>query len=304
MTTRRQALRLLVAGSVALGSCAFAASGSLNDAFLAGEPVAAQSAGSSTPTRLLGCGPGSIPAGGPATGVPVEVVSMDLDTGQVQSVSVPQVFGDGTPVLGLDTTLTACSVLSDGAIVLALAPVDGTTHVPPPPRLIRLGQTSATSAVLAGLRLQEQVLALGVGPANTLLGLIQHRHGKSPARLVTIDPQAGTTATFGRVHVPGGARFTALALCPDGTPYATSVDSRGETSLVQLNTGRSQILTSDGDVWNNGLASLVCSGTHQLIGLGAPRYETPNSLYLIDPSTGLMTKVREFDTATLALVDG
>jgi hypothetical protein len=102
--------------------------------------------------------------------------------------------------------------------------------------------------------------------------------------------------------VPGGLRFTALALCPDGTPYAASVDSRGETSLIQLDTGHSQILTSGGDVWNNGLASLVCSGTDQLIGLGAPRYQTPNALYVIDPSTGVMTKVRDFDTATLALV--
>jgi len=71
------------------------------------------------------------------------------------------------------------------------------------------------------------------------------------------------------------------------------VDRRGETNLVRLSSRGPQAttlatLTLNGNVWDNGLQSLVLG---QLLAFGAPRYETPNRLYSIAPVSGAMSEL-------------
>jgi hypothetical protein len=42
---------------------------------------------------------------------------------------------------------------------------------------------------------------------------------------------------------------------------------------------------------------LVCSLGGQLLALGALRYESPNYLHIVNPSTGAMTRLIPFDVA-------
>jgi hypothetical protein len=294
--TRRRVLRLTLTGTAALASVAVAMSGPLLVPTFAGP-----STGRPTPTVLVGVRAGTIPAGGGATAVPVLVQLLDVATGQVRASQVPQLLQDGTTsVLEVNESIDGCAVLADGTLVLAITPVTGTKHATEPARLTRLSQTTATTVSLSGLKQQEQLSNMAATLAGTLLGLVEKRNGTPPMRLVTIDPQTGSVTDYARVHLPGSSRFTTLTQCPDGRLYSTTVDKNGETSLVQLDTGATQLLTFNGAAWNNGLASLACSPDNQLFALGAPRYQTPNAVYTIDLNSGAMSWAGTFDAAKFA----
>ncbi|MBV9326311.1 MAG: hypothetical protein JO352_21310, partial [Chloroflexi bacterium] len=114
--TRRRALRLALSGGVALATTAIALSGSVASTILA------QQSGSSV--QLIGVEAGAVPttndvpevstteldsAGNPVNGavaIPIVVQTVDLATGQVQTVSTPQSLPDGTPLLQSDEVVT------------------------------------------------------------------------------------------------------------------------------------------------------------------------------------------------------
>ncbi len=84
------------------------------------------------------------------------------------------------------------------------------------------------------------------------------------------------------------------------------MDFDGDTTLVQLDSNQKKPirlaqLKVDGKEWNNGLQSLVCSATDQLLALGAMRYETPNAVYSVDKNSGNMTRLQDFDVAQIAI---
>jgi hypothetical protein len=289
--TRRQLLRLAFNGSIMVASSALVVGVAFPAAGLAGAPGA---------TVLLGVRAGTRPAGAAASAGPLVVQSMDLATGQIQAVAVPQLLADGlTPVLGAQESITGWAAFADGSLVLATTPLPGSPSAGNLARLTRLTQTSAAAASLTGLARQEQVMSLVATTAGPLLGLAAKRNGTPPVRVVTTDPR--TAAVVDYAALPTGQRFTTLAQCADGSLYVTAVGKDGDTHLVKLGTNETHLLTLDGVPWNNGLASLVCSLTNQLLGLGAPRYKTPNALYEIDPRTGAMTWLRDFDVAKVAV---
>jgi hypothetical protein len=291
--TRRQVLRLALNGSAMVASCAVAASGRFALAIFAGAP---------TSTVLLGLRGGNIPAGGPANAVPLVAQSMDFVTGQIQLKPVPQVLQDGTtPVLSVNDAITGFTVLIDGTLVLVTTPITGSKHASDPSRLTRLIQTTAVAVSVSGLNRQQQLASVVATTSGPVLGLVQNRNGTSPVRLVAIDPQTGALTEYANLHLPSAQRFTTLAQCPDGQVYSTAVGRDGHTTLVRLDTGEIRALTFDGLAWNNGLANLVCSPSNELLALGAPRYKTPNALYSVDPSSGVMSWVRDFDVGRLTV---
>ena len=290
--SRRQALRMAITGSVAVASCVVALSGPLALTIFAGQP---------TPTALLGVRTGTIPAGGPASAIPVVVESMDPTTNRVQILSVAQMHRDGTPVLFVSETISAFARLTDGTFLLAITPLPGTSQSGRPMRLTRLTQSSAITVPSSGLSALEQAASLLLTSDGRLLGLVGRRNGRPPNRIVQIDPQSASISDYANVQLPAGQRYQSLAQCPDGQLYSTIVENSGATSLVNLNTGSTVPLTFQGDVWNNGLASLVCSASNQLFALGAPRGSWPNGVYVVDAAGGSMIRIGDFDVASLTL---
>lgn len=247
-------------------------------------------------------------AGNPSTRsdrLPVLVQSLDVTTGQVQTVTTPQVLPDGTPLLRSNEALTGLAILADGTIVLTITPVSGSKNENTPTRLTLL-RTPPTAVPVVGLKKNEQLESVLATAGGGLLGLVMKKNGAPPARLVTIDRVTGAVSVVTKITLPATRRFEALTQCPDGTLYTTAIGRDGATTLVHLDLGHHKPI----DVvhlhvaespWNNGLASLVCSGGSQLLAFGAPRYVTPYALYSIDIGSGAMAKLRDFDVARVTL---
>jgi hypothetical protein len=276
-----------------LATCAVAASGPLALTISAGAPSS---------TSLFGLRTGNVQPGAPADGVPLEASVMDLASGAVQLQPIPQFLDDGvTPVFTVDDSVTGYSVLPDGTHLIAITPVPGSKGADDPTRLVRVTGSAASRVPVSGLNQQEQLGSLASTSSGPVLALAHKKNGAPPARLVRVDPASGAANDYPGVQVPGNALARTLTVCPNGVVYATATTRSGDTSLVRLDTNQSTLLKSGGVVWNNGLASLVCSPTNELVALGAPRYKGPNGVYTIDPSTGVMTLVREFNVDRLTL---
>ncbi len=313
MVTRREAMRLALAGSAMLASTAVALTGPLTATLFAQQ--------SSRSVLLLGVQSGPVPtttdvpevatteddsAGTPTTGsvaVPLLVQSFDVTTGQVQTVPTPQVLPDGTPILQSNEALTGITTLVNGTIVLTIAPVSGAKNETSPTRLTLLG-TPPVALSVSGLKKHEQLGDVVGTSDGRLLGLVMKKNGTPPVTLVTIDPGTGAMSAANKLHLPQDRRFRTLTQCPDGTLYTTAVENGGDTILVRLDLGQNKPvdvvpLTIDGSAWTNGLESLMCTGGSQpqLLALGAPRYVSPNAVYTIDLGSGVMTKLRVFETA-------
>ncbi|MBV9174527.1 MAG: hypothetical protein JOZ81_31080 [Chloroflexi bacterium] len=314
--TRRRAIRLALTGGVAVASTAIALSGSVAS-------IVAQQ--SSTTVRLLGVTSGPVPttsdtpevptteldsAGSPATAalpVPIILNSLDLSSGQIQLVPTPQAMPTGEPILQSDEALTGLTTLADGTVVVSISPVVGATNETTPTRVTLLRNPPVALSV-AGLKKDEQLGDLVGTSDGRLLGLVMKKNGTPPAQLMDIDLTTGNLSLVDKIHLPQDRRFRTLTLCPDGSLYTTAVDDAGDTVLVQLDLTQKKpvdtaLLTSNGAAWDSGLASLMCGGGSppQLYALGAPRYVSPFAVYAVDPATGAMTKLRDFDVAAATL---
>jgi hypothetical protein len=239
--------------------------------------------------------------------LPILVQSLNVTTGQIQTLAAPQAFPDGTPILGTDESLTGITTLADGTIVLTIVPTIGSRNEASPPRIVMLS-TPPKVLSISSLKKNEQLESVVLNTTGGLLGLVMKKNGTPPATLIAIDPVTGVTRRMSKVHLPGARRVRTLAQCPDGSLFATAVEPSGDTILVQLAPTVNDVvrLSMGGVAWNNGLVSLMCSGTtggttHQFIAFGAPRYVTPNALYSIDASSGVMTKLQDFDVAQVTL---
>jgi hypothetical protein len=288
--TRRQLLRLGLTGSVAVASCAVALGGPSAFPIASGQPA---------PTIVLGVRAGPVPPAGPADALALLVESLDLTSNRLQVLPLAQRHQNGTPVLTVRDRISAFTVLADGTFLVAITPLPGNSQSQSPTRLTRLSPSSSTSVPIRGLAALEDVSTLLRMPDGQVLGLAEKRTGRPPNRIVQIDPQVGSATD--QLQLAAGTRFGSLARCPDGQLYASKVES-GVTSLVNLNTGAAVQLSYQGEVWNNGLACLVCSATNQLFALGALRGRWPNGVHLIDARDGSMTRIADFNVGKFALM--
>lgn len=146
-----------------------------------------------------------------------------------------------------------------------------------------------------------------VDKGKKLIGLAS-RLDKRAARLVEINTASGRVRGIGGVSLPQDQRFSNLTECPDGTLYTNLISRRGEVTLVQVVlrpngdiaqiNPRAQLSVSDGSrnpgaarrpEGLNGLKSLICSPTGQLIALADPRKSGFNVLFDVNPNNGIMT---------------
>ena len=210
-----------------------------------------------------------------------------------------------TPLVETNETLSGFTSLSDGTLVVAATPVSIARKQPTPTRITFLG-TPIKTLIISGLKPNQQLGSLLGTVDGRLIGLVGKKNGTPPITLVDINLQTGEISPISKIKFPSDERVSNLAQCPDGKLYTSLVGLNGDTTLVQLNSNqkspiRLAQLKLNGQVWNNGLQSLVCSGTGQLLAFGALRYETPNAVYSIDKNSGNMTRLQDFDAAQITL---
>ena len=292
--TRRQMLRLALVGSATLASTS-AVIGPQALTTFAGSPSSIPS------TVVLGLRAGVMPAGGAVTAVPLLAQSLEIESGLQATSQIPQLLEDGiSPILEVHESITGCASLADGSFVALITPTPDGVRASQPTRLTHVYQDHATSVPITGLKSDEQIGSVAATGGTSLVGLLEKRNGTPPVRLVGIDVQTGAISDNQQLHLPGLKRFTTLGLCPNGRMYSSIVGRDGVTSLVDLDAGTTVPLTEDGVAWNNGLSSLVCSHSNQLLALTAPRY-TLNGVYSVDPLSGALRRLYEFEVAKLTI---
>lgn len=214
-----------------------------------------------------------------------------METGAVQDVTTAT-LDVGEKVIGLTS-------LANGTLVLAVGPVRAGKKENTPTRLIFVG-TSPRTLTVSELDRQyalESLLGLNDG---SLIGLVIRKNNMPPVRLVDINLNTGEVSFTDRVNLPAQERFSQLMQTPSGSVYATVVGQL-KTKLVRLDLAQRRVmnlalLNFNGRDWNSGLNDMASSPTspgNKLFALGAPRYVSPNNLYIVDASTGAMTLLKE-----------
>lgn len=235
-----------------------------------------------------------------STAIELLLPTLNVVTTQVQTPSPVQ----GVSIQSTDELSGFTSL--NGTLVLAVTPASTSPRGGDPTRLIFLGTPSRTVTV-SGLKQNEKLTSLVVTNDGKLSGLVIRKNGRPPVNLVEINDQTGAITASNKINLPQTQRFEGLAQCPDGKLYTTTVDRRGETSLVQLDLGQKRPiviaqLKVNGTVWNNGLRSLVCSSANQLFAFGALRYQSPLKLYTVNSSNGEMSLISDFDAAQVTIL--
>ncbi|MEH2275071.1 MAG: hypothetical protein V7K40_09880 [Nostoc sp.] len=212
------------------------------------------------------------------------------------------------PLVEANETLSGFTSLSDGTLVVAVTPVSASRREKTPTRITFLS-TPVKTLTVSGLKQTQQLGSLVGTNDGRLIGLVNKKNGTPPIKLVDIDLETGEISVISKVKLPNDERVSNLAESPDGKLYTSLVGPGGETTLVQLDSNqknpiRLAQLKLNGKAWNNGLQSLVCSATGQLIAFGALRYETPNVVYSVDKNSGNMTRLQDFDAAQITLARG
>ncbi|MHC5673964.1 hypothetical protein [Nostoc sp.] len=231
---------------------------------------------------------------------PVGLVLQSLITGKAQIL-----VNKSTPLVESNETLSGFTSLSDGTLVVAITPVSTSRKEATSTRITFLS-TPVKTLIVSGLEQNQQLGSLLGTNDGRLIGLVGKNNGTPPIRLVDINLQTGEISFINKVKFPEDERVSNLAECPDGKLYTSLVESDGDTFLVQLDSNQNKPirlgqLQVNGQAWNNGLQSLVCSGTGQLLAFGAMRYQTPNTVYSVDKNSGNMTRLQDFDATQIAL---
>ncbi|MCW5313139.1 hypothetical protein GTQ43_04700 [Nostoc sp. KVJ3] len=234
---------------------------------------------------------------------PIGLILQSLTTGKAQVLT-----DKSTPLLEPNEILSGFTSLSDGTLVVAITPVTTSRRQAIPTRITFLG-TPIKTLIVSGLKQNQQLGSLLGTNDGRLIGLVGKKNGTPPITLVDINLQTGEVSSISKIKFPNDERVINLAECPDGKLYTSLLEFNGNTTLVQLDSNQKKPirlaqLNVDGKAWNNGLQSLVCSGTGQLLAFGAMRYETPNAVYSVDENSGNMTRLQDFDTIQITLARG
>jgi hypothetical protein len=231
---------------------------------------------------------------------PVGLVLQSLITAKAEVIA-----DKTTPLLEPNEILSGFTSLSDGTLVVAITSVTTSRKQAALTRITFLG-TPVKTLIVSGLKQNQQLGSLLGTIDGRLIGLVGKKNGTPPIALVDINLQTGEISSISKVKFPNDERASNLAECPDGKLYTSLVGFNGDTTLVQLDSNQKRPirlgqLNVNGKAWNNGLQSLVCSATGQLLAFGAMRYETPNAVYSLDKNTGNMTRLQDFDVTQVAV---
>ncbi|MBP5973876.1 hypothetical protein HW132_14295 [Brasilonema sp. CT11] len=202
------------------------------------------------------------------------------------------------PILEFGEQITGFAILKDGTQVVATTSITD-NRADQPTRLLVLG-TSPKTVTISGLKKQETIIDLFTRKNGSLGALVGKRNGTPPMSIVSINSQTGQITDEDKLSA--NVRVTTVAECPDGNIYGINVDRQGTTSLLQINSkNQTTPLTFNAQPWNSGFSGLVCSSSNELFALGARKYESPKYLHTINKSTGVITRIKDFDVARIAI---
>ncbi|MBD2772980.1 hypothetical protein [Iningainema tapete] len=208
-----------------------------------------------------------------------------------------------TPVESIEERLTSLTNQSDGILV---STVVSSTDDGVATRLVFTNPNSSqspTSVRLSGFpNNNSTVESLVATRANSLIGLISTNASVLPFELATIDRTTGNVisgASSGLPRLDPTRGYGTLAQSPDGTIYIVTTGREGTATLAQFNVGSgistTVPLTFNNKPLGNGLLSLTISPSGEFYALANPNYQEVNSLFTLDPRTGVLTLVRQFD---------
>jgi hypothetical protein len=236
--------------------------------------------------------------------IPIGLVVQSLNTGRNNLQTLP-ISGLTKALLETNEAITGFTSLKDGTLVVAITPVSARKKEATPTRITLLS-TPIKTLLISGLKKNEQLGSVLGTNDGRLIGLVGKKNGTPPIKLVAIDLQTGEISLIDKFKLPQNERVSNLAECPDGKLYTVLLGTDGDTTLVQLDPERKKPvilaqLKINGEAWNNGLESLLCSATGQLIAFGAMRYTSPNASYIVDRESGNMTRIQNFDATKITL---
>jgi hypothetical protein len=230
--------------------------------------------------------------------------SLDLTSGAAKDIAVGRTVGDAASAKAklLPESISGFSALPDGTLVLATTPLR-TARVAEPSRLAILGPTSQILPVV-GLAKADMIMSLQSLSADSLLAVIGRNGAARPYRLATIDLKTTRLTILSNFALPGNQRIGVLTRCPRGTIYAVVDGNRGGRSLVQIDLQQQRVinlvpLQIGKRPLPNGLRSLACAPSGQLLALYSSRYGGDTSVYSIDLATGAMTLIKPFAVAAM-----
>ena len=295
--TRRQFSQLALASSAAIAVGTFAT----------------KTVAQTPPLAILGIRPGSITSTDDS--LTPEINSTDQTTAsivQIASTARPIVVESlaveslevktrlrTPPILNFGEQLSGFAGLSDGKLVVAATSIDASQKAEQPTRLIFLSASPTTKSI-SGLKSNETLLDLEGLKDGSLLGIVGNNNGTPSFRLVSINPVTGEITD--RRTLSENQRISNITECPNGNLYAIAVGQKGETNLVQIDRGQTTPLRYNNQPWNSGFSELVCSPSNQLFALGAGRYEPSKYLHTIDQNTGVITRLKQFNVARIAIL--
>ncbi len=209
-------------------------------------------------------------------------------------------------VLNSNEQISGFTYLTNNTPVVTINPTNGSSNENDPTRLVVL-DSSLRTVKLSALNQQEKLVGLVGINDSECLGLVTKKNGGPPAQLVNINVQTGEITDKDQLDMSENQRYSTLAWCPDGTIYTISLAPDGTSTLVQLNQdtgGRNNLarLSFNNSDWNGGVQSLICAPGKQLFLLGKRRYEGRFYLHSLEPSSGKITRITEFNVSQIAVL--
>ncbi|MEM1392486.1 MAG: hypothetical protein AAGG00_04175 [Cyanobacteria bacterium P01_H01_bin.150] len=264
---------------------------------------------------------------------PVVIQSYNVSTGETQTVTTTQ------PILEKGELVSGFAVSKTGELVVSTSPIAAEKNTPN--RLVTLKDNSVETKEVSGVAKDESLDLIelpdgsigGVvknenGTGSRKIVDVDSESGavkesttptkvpsqgnletSSSTSTAVVEPGANTQILEAEAapsveipsELPADKEYKNVVVCNDGNRYAFLTDFQGDTSLVNINTGKTVPVTFEGAVWNNGFSGLVCAQNNELYALGGRRYETPKFLHQLDKETGNLKRLAPFDVATIAL---
>ncbi|MBD2772976.1 hypothetical protein [Iningainema tapete] len=244
-----------------------------------------------------------------------EISVIDLPSIAVDNISTVVETVAKAATTALRERITGLTTLSDNTLVIASVSQSRNGNVT---RLVFSDPSSSrpkNSLKLSGFPTNnstvESILSTN---DNNLLSVISLNNAITPFDFASIDPRTGRVTPGAELALPAvelDRRYSNLASSPDGTIYATTLGREGVTTLVQVDlenrltiNGRGRInrlvpLSFENEPLENDLLSLAFSRSGQLYALANPNYEATNSLFSVDPRSGVLTLLRKFDASKI-----
>ncbi len=261
---------------------------------------------------------------------PVVIQSFNVSNGQTKTVRTTQ------PILERGEFVSGFAVSKTGTLVVATSAIAAEKNISS--RLITVKDNSVETKEVSGVAKDESLDLIEL-PDGSIGGIVKNENGTGSREIVDVEtesgsvkkktapiklPSEGKLETSGnstsviseaetqvlqaekapieiKSELPSDKEYNNVVVCADGNRYAFLTDFQGDTSLVNITTGKTTPITFEGAVWNNGFSGLVCAKNNELYALGGRRYETPKFLHFVDKETGNLKRLGAFDVATIAL---